>query len=126
MLEEAINSLSDGQRHNVTEILRQRVFNQAQEARAQAKQIAMDSNSKEYRYCEGLGELKMRVPTMAKVYWSNREGEECWNDKKFKKDFLQKNPECRVKTRSGKIMEGFTGDNDFIPTRTGRKVKVYK
>ena len=83
----------------MTEILRQRVFNQAQEARAQAKQIAMDSNSKEYRYCDGLGELKMRVPTMSKVYWSNREGQECWNDKQFLHEFEKQNEEVRINSK---------------------------
>ena len=125
MLEEALNSLPGDMRHRVGEALRQRVFSQCDDAFVDSKAIAKDNNSREYRHMDGLGEMRASIPATAAHYWTLREGEGIWSDKKFVKRFLQDNPEVRVNSVSEKTQVGYTGDG-FFRCRPGRKIKVYK
>ena len=125
MLEEAINSLPGDMRHRVGEALRQRVLSQCDDAFVQSKAIARENNSREYRHTDGLGEMRASIPATAAHYWTLREGEGIWSDKKFVKRFLQDNPEAKVKSVSSKAQVGYTGGG-FFQSRMGRKVKVYK
>tara|TARA_R100000808_G_scaffold5110_1_gene15793 strand:+ start:12538 stop:12909 length:372 start_codon:yes stop_codon:yes gene_type:complete len=123
MLEAILNSLPTDVRAKAAGHLRERVFNDLNSVRGNAKAIAMDNNSAEYRHMDGLGQMTASIDSKSYHYWNAREPG-CWNDKKFVREYLRDNPEARVNTRSGKIQVGYDGDG-FIRHRVGRKVKVY-
>jgi len=43
-------------------------------------------------------------------YWGQRLRYECWDDPQFVHEFLRDNPECRVKSRTGRIQVGMRSD----------------
>jgi len=124
MFEGILNSLPGDERRMVGEHLRARVHSDLGKIQGGANQIAKDNANVEYAHVDGLGEMTASIDSRSFHYWNNREPG-CWNDKQFTKEYLRDNPEARVKTRSGKIQVGYSGDG-FIHHRPGRKVKVYK
>jgi len=123
MLEHALDSLPADERRMVGEHLRARVISDLKGTHDGAKQIAKDNHNAEYRTMDGVGEMTASIDSRSYHYWAQKEPG-CWSDPKFNKEYLRDNPEARVKSKSGKIQVGYTGDG-FMRYRTGRKVKVY-
>ena len=76
-----------------------------------------------------LGEQKARIEPTSYHYWGKRLGYECWNDRKFMKEYLRDNPESRVKSKSGKTQVGYGSNKPigYYDTPVGRITfrKVY-
>jgi len=55
------------------------------------------------------GSIKFAITPEFYHYWGQRLGYACWEDKQFVEEFLRDNPECRVKSKTGRIQEGYRG-----------------
>ena len=96
--------------------LTQRVFRQVQERLHERQMATLRRNLPRQRAAARLGGERVTGPDMQVKfailpayyhYWGQRLGYECWEDEQFVREFLRDNPECRVKSRSGKIMSGW-------------------
>lgn len=68
------------------------------------QRVAAASERLDNHWCDGLGELHMRLDPAVYFYWAQRYGPQIWNDKSFVKKFKQDNSEVRVRSRSRKTM----------------------
>lgn len=59
------------------------------------REIARANHARPNMSVEGLGQRVMSVDPNSWAYWANREPG-CWNDKKFRDEYLRDNPEARV------------------------------
>ena len=55
----------------------------------------------------GAFESKFQIRPEFYHHWGQRLGYECWEDEQFVREFLRDNPECRVRSRTGRIMVGY-------------------
>ena len=62
---------------------------------AQMQDAAKAEREIERRTVNGLGQLKMVIPTSVYLQW-HLSNPGCWNDKKFKADFYRDNEACRA------------------------------
>ena len=124
MSDKLLDSLPGDERRAIAGHLRARVLNDMHGAFDGAKQIAKDNNNSEFSHIDGVGEMTASIDSRSYHYWAHREGPDVWSDKQFMKEYLRDNPEARVKSKSGKIQVGYSGDG-FIRHRAGRKIKVY-
>jgi len=90
------------------EYIRQIELTELEMAAVEQRHIAANSQDRVFM---DEGELQMRLQSKFYHHWGQREGYECWGDKTFKKECMRDNPEVRVKSRSRKIMTGYTGEN---------------
>lgn len=61
----------------------------------------------EHGSTNGLGRPVLSIPALAWHYWGQREGYDCWRDKKFRKEYARDNPGARV-TQSKSCVVGWT------------------
>ena len=124
----APEGLSDEMSALVADSLRKRLAREHNEARVnQSSQVAEQSRSDNYR--TSFGEQKARIEATSYHYWGKRLGYDCWNDRKFIKEYLRDNPESRVKTKGKKVQVGYGSDKPigYYDTPVGRVTfrKVY-
>ena len=74
-------------------------------ARAAQKRLGQ-TNHKERKSVDGLGEMKAQISADSYHYWGQRLGYDCWKDKKFMDNYLADNPQCRVNSKGTKIQVG--------------------
>src|SRR5215472_10664132 len=60
------------------------------------KQIAGKVNTIAHTPIPGLGQCVARIDSGAFFYWAMREGNGCWQDKGFVREYIRDNPEVRV------------------------------
>lgn len=53
-------------------------------------------------------QVQFRIPRFSYMYWARRLGDECWQDAGFIREFLRDNPECRVNSKSTRLLSGWT------------------
>ena len=124
----APEGLSDEMSALVAANLRRRLAREYQSSRVnQTSNIAGDAKS-ESKHCV-LGQHKARIDPTSYHHWGKRLGYECWNDRKFMKEYLRDNPESRVKSKSGKTQVGYGSNKPigYYDTPVGRITfrKVY-
>lgn len=89
-------------------------------AKIEAQRVASQLG-KNRRSVEGLGRVRMEVPTHVYHYWGRRLGYQCWKSKEFLREMERDNPELKVQCGGTKeIQVGFVGE------RKVRFKKVYQ
>lgn len=80
----------------------------AKAAMAAAEQERVGAATERLRLAsiEGVGQPVMEVGMDAYVYWCQREGAGCWEDKQFKKEYLRDNPGARMRTEKTPTVRG--------------------
>jgi hypothetical protein len=86
------------------EVLRNLALKKADQAEAQQRLIARENQD---RVWKDDGIKRAAVHPMFFHYWGQRLGYDCWDDDQFMREFLRDNEDCRVKSRSDKIMVGY-------------------
>jgi|TARA_B100000073_G_scaffold219937_1_gene183048 hypothetical protein len=123
-----VNGLDDELAHGVANALRSQIAREHNAAYANQEQLA-HSARREINSVEGVGSLKARIDPTSYHYWGKRVGYDCWNDRKFLKEYLRDNPESRVKSVSGKTQVGYGSNKPlgYYDTPVGRVTfrKVY-
>ena len=124
----APEGLSDEMASLVGESLRKRLAREHNDSRVNQSDAVAREARKESR-TSGIGQHRARIEATSYHYWGKRLGYDCWNDRKFLKEYLRDNPESRVKSVSGKTQVGYGSNKPlgYYDTPVGRVTfrKVY-
>jgi hypothetical protein len=124
----APEGLSDEMASLVGESLRKRLAREHNDSRVNQSDAVAREARKESR-TSSIGQHRARIESTSYHYWGKRLGYDCWNDRKFLKEYLRDNPESRVKSVSGKTQVGYGSDKPigYYDTPVGRVTfrKVY-
>lgn len=124
----APEGLSDEMASLVGESLRKRLAREHNDSRVNQSDVVAKEARKESRI-SGIGQHRARIEATSYHYWGKRLGYDCWNDRKFLKEYLRDNPESRVKSVSGKTQVGYGSNKPlgYYDTPIGRVTfrKVY-
>ena len=125
----APGGLSDEMASLVGQALQRQLAREHQTSRANQSGGISREAQKETR-TTSFGQHRARIEPTSYHYWGKRLGYDCWNDRKFIKQYLRDNPESRVKTAGNKNASvGYGGDkpHGYYDTPMGRVTfrKVY-
>ena len=101
------------------------------QAELQEQSLSESCTRLEAAAVDGLGAMTMSVSADSYFYWKQHGqtalGErDVWKHDEFRKDYLRKNPQCRVKYRSAKPRVGWTGGGPATVPRSGGVVLTDK
>lgn len=125
----APEGLSDEMASLVGQALQRQLAREHKTSRAnQSGGISREARKESYH--TSFGQHKARIEATSYHYWGKRLGYDCWNDRKFIKEYLRDNPESRVNSAGGKnTMVGYGGKkpHGYYDTPVGRVTfrKVY-
>ena len=124
----APEGLSDEMASLVGDSLRKRLAREHNASRVNQSEVVAREARNESR-TSGIGQHRARIEATSYHYWGKRLGYDCWNDKKFIKEYLRDNPESRVSSVSGKTQVGYGSNKPlgYYDTPVGRVTyrKVY-
>tara|TARA_Y100001968_G_scaffold94323_1_gene84734 strand:- start:2368 stop:2790 length:423 start_codon:yes stop_codon:yes gene_type:complete len=124
----APEGLSDEMASLVGDSLRKRLAREHDTSRVNQSEVVAREARNESRI-SGIGQHRARIESTSYHYWGKRLGYDCWNDRKFIKEYLRDNPESRVNSVSGKTQVGYGSNKPlgYYDTPVGRLTyrKVY-
>jgi len=118
----APEGLSDEMASLVGDSLRKRLAREHDASRVNQSEVVAREARNESR-TSGIGQHQARIEATSYHHWGKRLGYDCWNDRKFIKEYLRDNPESRVKSGGGKkVQVGYGGKkpHGYYDTPRGR------
>ena len=118
----APEGLSDEMASLVGDSLRKRLAREHDASRVnQSEGVAREARNESHT--SSLVQHQARIEATSYHHWGKRLGYDCWNDRKFIKEYLRDNPESRVKSAGGKkVQVGYGGkkEHGYYDTPRGR------